>query len=76
MVTRKRWADLRPRSRKVLVVAGACEAAMKLAALVDLVRRPASQIRGSKAGWAAAIVVINSVGLVPLSYFAFGRRAD
>jgi hypothetical protein len=41
--------------------------------LVDLKRRPASQVRGSRRMWAAAMLV-NSAGLIPLSYFVFGRR--
>ncbi|WNG85315.1 hypothetical protein C6A87_015205 [Mycobacterium sp. ITM-2016-00317] len=38
--------------------------------LVDLTRRPASQIRGPKALW-RALSVVRPVG--PLAYFAFGR---
>jgi hypothetical protein len=39
--------------------------------LLDLRRRPSTQIRGSKRLWAAAAFV-NFVG--PLAYFSFGRR--
>ena len=53
---------------------GSVEGALKVAALVDLVRRPAEQVRGSKRAWAAAIVVVNSGGVVPLAYFLRGRR--
>lgn len=73
-MTRKRWGDLSPRTRRFLVAAGTVEAALKAAALVDLAQRPADQVRGSKAGWAVAVVVVNSVGLAPLAYLAFGRR--
>jgi hypothetical protein len=37
--------------------------------LVDIRRRPASQIRGSKRIWAATALV-NSAGIGPLVYFA------
>ncbi len=47
---------------------------MKIAALVDLVRRPASEVHGSKVRWAVAVIVVNSAGLLPASYFAFGRQ--
>jgi hypothetical protein len=47
---------------------------LKIAALIDLVRRAASEVRGSKLRWAAAITFINSVGAVPLIYFLRGRR--
>ncbi len=70
----KRWQDLSPRTRRFVVVAGAIEGSLKIAALIDLARRPASEIRGSKPRWAAALVLVNSVGAVPIAYFARGRR--
>jgi Phospholipase_D-nuclease N-terminal len=66
-----RWSDLSTTQRRLLVTAAACEAALKIAALIDIQRRPPSQIRGPKALWRAAMVV-NLVG--PLSYFAVGRK--
>lgn len=69
----KRWSDLSPRSRKLLIAAGVAEAGLKVAVLVDLRRRQPSEIRGSRRAWTAAMLV-NSAGLIPLSYFAFGRR--
>jgi hypothetical protein len=66
-----RWSDLSTAQRRLLVAAAACEAALKIAALIDIQRRPPSQIRGPKALWRAAMVV-NLVG--PLSYFAVGRK--
>jgi len=59
----------------LIIVGAAFEGVLKIAALIDIKRRPASEIRGSKAKWAAAIVLINSVGVVPIAYFAFGRRS-
>lgn len=70
----KRWQDLDPGVRRLILVCGAFEAVLKVAALVDLARRPAAQVRGSKARWAVAIVLVNSVGAVPLAYFRYGRR--
>jgi hypothetical protein len=43
-------------------------------ALVDLRRRPAQNVKGPKAAWAAGLVVVNSAGILPLAYFIFGRR--
>jgi hypothetical protein len=37
-------------------------------------RRPTADVRGSKARWATAIVVVNSAGAVPIGYFLVGRR--
>ena len=56
------------------MIGGAFEGTLKIAALVDLARRPAEQVRGSKALWAAVVVLVNSVGAAPVAYFAYGRR--
>jgi hypothetical protein len=69
----KRWSDLSPRTRKVIIVAGVTEAGLKAAAAIDIKRRPADQIRGPKWAWFAGLL-INTAGIVPLSYFFFGRR--
>ena len=69
----RRWSDLSPGTRKTIIVVGVVEAALKAVAAIDLKRRPADQIRGPKWAWGAGLLV-NSAGLVPLSYFAFGRR--
>jgi hypothetical protein len=69
-----RWQDLSERSRRLIVVAGVVEGILKIAALVDLRRRRADEIHGSKKSWALAIVVINSAGAVPVAYFLRGRR--
>jgi hypothetical protein len=69
----KRWSDLSPGTRKLIIVVGVAEAALKAAAAIDIKRRPADQIRGPKWAWGAGLIV-NSAGLIPLSYFVFGRR--
>jgi Phospholipase_D-nuclease N-terminal len=67
----KMWAELSDRQRTLLFGAAAAELTLKIAALIDIKRRPAERIRGPKALWRAAMVV-NLLG--PLSYFAFGRK--
>ena len=74
MAAKKQWSDLSQRSRRLLIVAGVAEAGLKTAALIDIKRRPASEIRGPKWIWTAAMVFVGSFGALPLSYFAFGRR--
>ncbi len=69
----KRWSDLSPRSRKLIIAGAVAEAGLKAAVLIDLKRRPASEVRGSRRMWAAAMLV-NSAGLIPVAYFVFGRR--
>ena len=70
----RRWSDLSERSRRLIIAAAIGEAILKTAVVVDIRRRPASQIRGPKWMWIIAAVIVNSAGVGPLSYFAFGRR--
>jgi hypothetical protein len=68
---KKRWSDLSPGQQRATVAAGIVELGMKVAALADLRRRPAEEIRGPKALW-VALLFVNFVG--PVAYFAFGRK--
>jgi hypothetical protein len=70
----RRWSDLSERNRRLIIAAAIAEAILKTAVVIDIRRRPASQIRGSKRMWIAAAVFVNSAGVGSLSYFAFGRR--
>jgi hypothetical protein len=74
MAATRRWSDLSERRRRLLVAAAVAEGILKLAALIDIKRRPASQIRGQKWIWATVVAVVSSAGVVPVSYFVFGRR--
>jgi hypothetical protein len=74
MAARRQWSDLSQRTRRLLTIAAVAEGALKLAALIDLKRRPASQVRGPKWAWATVVTVVGSAGVLPVSYFLFGRR--
>ena len=76
MARRRRWSELSAPTRRLIIAAGVSEGVLKIVALVDLARRPARRIRGSKAAWAVCLVLINSAGAAPLAYFAAGRRGD
>ncbi len=76
VVVTKRWSDLDPRVRQALLVGGAFEAGLKIAAFIDLAQRPRRDIRGSKVGWAVALALVNSGGLVPIGYLLRGRRIN
>jgi hypothetical protein len=65
------WANRSEGQRRLLIAAATAEATLKIVALIDIQRRPATQIRGPKALWRAAMVV-NLLG--PLSYFTIGRK--
>jgi len=74
MAAMRKWSDLSERTRKLIIVTAVAESVLKAAALIDIKRRPASQIRGPKWLWAPVVAVVNSAGVVPISYFVFGRR--
>ena len=72
-LTRK-WHALTPVQRKLVLVGAAIDTAAKAAALIDLARRPAGEVRGPKWAWAMALPMVNSAGLLPAAYFRLGRR--
>jgi hypothetical protein len=74
MAARRQWSDLSRGTRRLLAITAVAEAILKLAALIDLKRRPASQVRGPKWVWATVVTVVSSAGVAPISYFLFGRR--
>ena len=73
--SRKSWSDLTPGQRAAIIVMTAVETGLKIAMLVDLRRRPATQVRGPKRAWATGALV-NTAGLVPVLYFVVGRRRE
>jgi hypothetical protein len=46
---RKRWSELSGRQRTAIIVAGVLQASLSVATLVDLRRRPSTQIPGKQA---------------------------
>lgn len=68
---KKRWSDMTGPERVMVVVGAVVQMSLLVAALSDIRRRPAEQIRGSKRLWSSAAFV-NFVG--PIAYFLFGRR--
>ncbi len=73
---KKQWSDLSEGTRRFIVVGAIFEGILKVIALIDLLRRPASEIRGSKARWISAVISVNSLGAVPAAYLLYGRRTD
>lgn len=70
----KKWADLSPRARRAITLSAAVETTLKVVALADLARRPADEVNGSKAGWATALTLVSSVGVLPACYLIRGRK--
>jgi hypothetical protein len=70
----KQWSDLSERTRRLIIAVAVADGTLRIAALIDIKRRPASQIRGRKWVWATAVAIVNSAGILPISYFVFGRQ--
>ena len=66
------FKQLSPARQAAVVAITAWNLWLSAAAEWDIQRRPAAQVRGSKALWRLACLT-NTVG--PLSYFRWGRRA-
>jgi hypothetical protein len=69
---RKQWSEYTPGQRKAISVGALIEALLTTFALIDLLRRPNTQIRGSKPMWFLSLFV-QPFG--PIAYLVAGRRA-
>lgn len=67
----RRWSDLSSSQRTAIIVLGAVQVTLQLAALWDLRKRHADEVRGPKVAWFAASF-INFAG--PIAYLRWGRR--
>jgi hypothetical protein len=73
MTRNKKWSDLTARQKAPFVLRGTVQFALLAAALADIYRRPAEEIRGSKWLW-SAVAFANSMGIGSIAYFLFGRK--
>lgn len=67
----RKWSELSTGRRRGILLSGAVQVALLVAALADIWRRPQEEIRGDKRVW-VLVSFVNYVG--PIAYFAFGRR--
>ncbi len=70
-VARRRWRDLSSREQTAVLTLASVQLSLAATAWVDLARRPAAEVNGSKLRW-ALLIAINFVG--PVAYFRWGRR--
>ena len=70
-MAKKKWSDLTPNQQRAIGVGGVLETVLTVAALRDLAKRPAEQVRGPKAAWVLGFFV-QPFG--PMAYFALARR--
>ncbi|GAA4733821.1 hypothetical protein GCM10023328_11650 [Modestobacter marinus] len=67
----RRWPDLTPAQRTTLLVLGPVQLSPAATARADLAARPAEEVDGSRARW-AAVIAVNWSG--PLAWSRWGRR--
>jgi hypothetical protein len=73
MPRNKKWSDLTSGQKAPFVLQGIVQFALLAVALVDIHRRPAEEINGSKWVW-SAVAFVNFMGIGPIAYFIFGRK--
>lgn len=68
------WGEMSTARKAAMVAQGTAQIALLGAALVDIHRRPAEAIKGSKKVW-TGVAFMNFLGIGPLAYFALGRES-
>lgn len=71
-VQKRKWSEMSSCQKATVATLSAVEVALTTISLIDLVKRPSSQIRGNKLMWAFGVFV-QPVG--PIAYLAWGRTA-
>jgi hypothetical protein len=70
----KRWSDLSPQAKVVIVVGAGLDAGLRAWALRDLASRRPADVRGPKWVWRGALGLLSSFGAAPAAYLLLGRR--
>jgi hypothetical protein len=70
----RRWDEMSPTSRALVITVGVVDASLRAWALADLKGRPDDQVNGPKAVWGLALTVVSSAGMLPAAYLLLGRR--
>jgi hypothetical protein len=70
----QRWQDLSPTQRRAVGAFAALDLALRALAIVDLVQRPAAEIKGPKVAWGLGLCIVSSGGILPAAYLVLGRR--
>jgi hypothetical protein len=71
MRKQRRWKDFSMKEKVGITMLSIVQFGLLVAALTDIVLRPADKIKGKKWMW-AAVSFINFIG--PLAYFLLGRK--
>ena len=71
MSKNKKWSELSTAKKIGTGLIGLIQVSLMVAALIDIRRRPADEINGSKKMW-TALAFVNWIG--PIAYFIKGRK--
>lgn len=71
MRRKKKWSELAPLQKIVIILMGFLQFTLLGLAIFDLSKRTPEQLNGSKPMW-SVLVFINYFG--PIAYFIFGRK--
>jgi len=71
MMRTRKWSELSTTQKLGILLLSTLQIGLLVAALIDLRRRPAEQIKGDKRLW-TALAFVNFIG--PIAYFLFGRK--
>jgi hypothetical protein len=70
-MAKKKWSDLTPLQQRAVVVGGAFETILTVAALRDVAGRPRGEIYGPRTAWVLACFV---QPIDPIAYFPLARK--
>ncbi|MDY6811002.1 MAG: PLDc N-terminal domain-containing protein [Actinomycetota bacterium] len=70
---KKKFSELTPKSQALIIIGAVVQFALQGAALRDLKRQPAEQVKGPKPLW-VALSFLNYFG--PIAYFVVGRKSE
>ena len=69
---RRRWRDLPQGARRAIGLVALVQVALLVTAARDLIRRPASEVRGGRKWVWLPVLAVNFAG--PLAYLLLGRK--
>ena len=70
------WNRLSTNLQTAILTVGAVDAALRVWALVDLMRRSGAEVRGPKWLWATGLSLVSSAGALPAAYLPLGRQRE
>ena len=74
MSVRKKFENLPGWLKAIMAVGGTADVVLRVVAMIDIIKRDATEINGPKKVWIPALSAVSSMGILPAAYFRWGRR--